>query len=245
MFASRGCYARCTFCTEWSQWVKFRWRSAANVVAEMERDVEKWNPKYISIEDSLINGNLKVFEEMCDLLIKRQVPISWGGKARIHHRMDLDFLKKAKAAGCGGMTFGLESGSQAVVDHMRKRLNLDVAEQVIRDCHRAGLSIGCFFIAGYVTETEADFQSTLDFIERNHPYITWFHTGGGLVITRGSELERRGPELGIIMPEDSPDGHWRSVDGSNTIEVRRRRLETLNSKIQEVMTRDKKLYASI
>ena len=164
--------------------------------------------------------------------------MSWGGKARVHPKMDVPFLRKAKAAGLSGMIFGIESGSQAIVDSMQKRMSLDVAERVIHDCHEVGLWVGCFLIAGYLNETEADFQMTLDFIERNKRRIDMYLPGGGLIILPGSELEKRAAQLGIILSADSPDGHWRSADGTNTVEMRRERVGRLLRKVEDV-TREK------
>ena len=205
MFTSRGCINRCTYCYEARQWGKYRFRHADNIVAEMEYYVEQWKPAHLFFRDSLIDGNLKEFGKMCDLIIEKKLPVLWSGMARIHPRMDREFLQKAYRAGCRALLFGVESGSRRVKDHMKKNVKNEVEERVIRDCAEVGIHVGAFIIVGYVNETEEDFQATLDYIRRNHNYIGSIYPGMGLNIFPGSELYDRREELGLVFPNQETE----------------------------------------
>jgi len=186
------------------------------------------------MEDSTINGNIREFEKMCDLIISDRLRVTWGGKARIESKMSPDIIKKAHKAGCRGFVFGIESASQRVLDHMRKNVKISDVEAVIINSHRAGISVGCFFIVGYVNETEEDFEETLQFIKRNHQYIDTIYQGSGLHILKGSRLYEKAGEYGIILPESSSDGEWCTTDGSNSAIIRADRLKRFNSLVNEL-----------
>ncbi|MBM4329737.1 MAG: tetratricopeptide repeat protein [Deltaproteobacteria bacterium] len=237
MFTSRGCPGRCTFCAERPQWKKYRYRSAENIVAEMERNVRRYSVSHFSIEDSLINGNISEFEKMCDLIIKKGMKVTWGGKARIHPKIDASFAQKLYRAGGRGLIFGIESASQKVLDHMGKGIQVADIEKVIKNCHKAGIQVSCFFITGYVNESEVDFQETIDFVKRNHLYMHHVFPGSGLSIMKNSLLHDHPQKYGIILPESSPDGRWRSADGTNTAAIREDRKKRFNTLISELYSK--------
>ena len=170
---------------------------------------------------------------MCDLIIEKKLPVRWGGMARVRPQMDREFLEKAYKAGCRALLFGVESGSQRVKDHMKKNVKIEVEERVIRDCTEVGIHVGAFVLVGYVTESEEDFQATLDFIGRNHRYLGSVYPGMGLNIFPGSELYDRREELGVVLPEEHGID-WYTKDGKNTLPIRaerQKRLEDFLSKL--------------
>ena len=148
--------------------------------------------------------------------------------------MSPDIIKKAYKAGCRGFVFGIESASQKVLDHMKKNVKISDVETVIINSHNTGISVGCFFIVGYVNETEEDFKETLQFVRRNHQYIDTVYQGSGLHILKGSRLYNKADEYGIILPESSPDGEWCTTDGSNSATIRADRLQRFNDLMKEL-----------
>jgi anaerobic magnesium-protoporphyrin IX monomethyl ester cyclase len=228
MLTSRGCPNKCSFCSESPRWIRYRFRVAENIVMEMERNAVGYDIRHFDMVDSLINGNLTEFERMCDLLIEKNLDVTWAGKARVHSRMDITFLKKAYAAGCRMMLFGIESASQRVLDHMGKNVKVEDIGNVILNCYEAGIKVGAFFVIGYVSEMDEDFQMTIDFVKRYHKYIDTIFPGSSLYILKGSPLHEDPEKYGLILSEDSPDGRWRSVDGRNTEGVRMERLTIFN-----------------
>jgi anaerobic magnesium-protoporphyrin IX monomethyl ester cyclase len=229
MFTSRGCPNRCTFCSESPRWGKYRHRTAENIVLEMERNVSEFGITHFSMEDSTINGDTHEFEKMCDLIISKELKVTWGGKARIHPKMNRNYLEKVYMAGCRGFIFGIESGSQKVIDHMNKNIKISDVETVIRNAREVGIRVGCFFIVGYVNESEEDFEETLTFIMRNHKYIDTIYPGSGLYILKGSLLYKEAKQYGIVFPEGSPNSEWSTEDKSNTSKVRSDRLVRFNN----------------
>lgn len=239
MLTSRGCYNRCTFCADSPQWGRYRFRTAENIVDEMERNVRVYGIQHFNLADWLINGNIKEFERMCDLILARSLQVGWTGKACAHRAMDPKLMRIVHAAGCRQLIFGVESGSQRVLDHMRKNAQLEVVEEVLRNTKNAGISVGCFLIAGYVNETEQDFEETLQFITRNHGFIDAVYPGEGCMVLKGSALYERHDEFGIVLPEWGFEHDWYTVDGSNTRQLRISRAGRLKAHLESIYPKQK------
>ena len=80
--------------------------------------------------------------------------------------MDKKLLSKAYKAGCRGLIFGLESASQNVLNHIKKNVIISTVEDVIINCYDVVIYVCCFFIIGYVNETEKDFENILQFVKK-------------------------------------------------------------------------------
>ncbi len=228
MYASRGCVRKCAFCTHILQHKTFRVMSPERVVAEIRQQLADYPGRNLVVfSDSLINGHVRNLKALAERLIElradrlvshRGLDFGWEAMAIIHPTLTAALLKRLQLSGCRQLAYGLESASQKVVDLMQKNFRVADAERVIRDTAAAGIVAELFIMVGFPGETEADFQLTLDFIERNAE-----HLGGVAVsyceVQKGSELERRAGELGMRVPLE--DGrHWVSRDGSNTLATR-------------------------
>jgi radical SAM superfamily enzyme YgiQ (UPF0313 family) len=99
----------------------------------------------------------------------------WIGTVHVDQRRDNGLSRRDLfAAASGGMrriSFGLESGSQSLLDAMRKGCSVERNEAFLKDAHDAGLSVRCTMFKGYPGETAKDMEATADFLERNAPYI--------------------------------------------------------------------------
>jgi anaerobic magnesium-protoporphyrin IX monomethyl ester cyclase len=69
------------------------------------------------------------------------------------------------------LNFGLETGSQRLLDSMKKGTSVEANSEFIRNAHAAGLSIRCSMFKGYPGETAADMEATADFLEAHAPYL--------------------------------------------------------------------------
>lgn len=216
--SSRGCVNSCTFCSDSPLWKRYRYRSAEKVVEELKALIKKYKCPRVEFVDSVFNGNPQRLREICDLMISSQVDIEWSAKLRIEQGLTLDMVKKMHQAGCSSVSYGIESGSARVLKDMRKNINLSDARQIIRDTAQAGIKAYCFFIIGYPTETEEDFQLTLDFIKENAAYISRFDQVTACHIDKESYLGRNKDKHGISFEKDG----WHSK--YSTPEIRRERL---------------------
>lgn len=215
---SRGCRNRCTFCADSPLWKIYRHRSPEKVVEEMRFLSEHHRSGQFEIVDSTFNGDIRRVERISDLIISSKLDIQWSAKATLSEGMSYGLLRKMKEAGCLSLAYGVESGSPHVLRDMRKYMDLEVAKRVIRDTHRAGIQPNCFFIIGYPTETEEDFQLTLNFIEENAEFIHRFDQVTGCHIEEDSYLGLNLDRYAILLKENG----WYSKE--STPGIRKERL---------------------
>ena len=170
---NRGCSRKCAYCSLPGTTPRYRCRSAHSIYGELKYQINKYpHIDLFPCHSPALNSNLKELSRLCDFIIHGGLKIHWSGFAVIDKHMDADLLKKMKAAGCSCLNFGIESGSQRIIDKMRKGFRVEDAVSNIRDAHSLGLDIVVNFIVGFPGEDEEDFKRTLDFISRNKEYIS-------------------------------------------------------------------------
>lgn len=221
ILGSRGCIYKCAFCSETVLWRRFRFRTGENLYQEFKKHSEELGVKGFYIVDSLINGNIKELEILCDRIIETGLEVYWSGKASIRRQMTPALLQKMRKAGCHGLDYGLESGSVQVVKDMKKGFDLPTARQVLRDTFASGIQVGLFLLVGFPTETEEHFQETLDFLKEMEPHITRVTPGFGMGIQAGSDVQLNQDHYGIFWK----DGDWHSA--STSPDIRAKRLQRL------------------
>jgi anaerobic magnesium-protoporphyrin IX monomethyl ester cyclase len=164
MVSSRGCIYHCVYCL-WPDTLyghKFRARSAANVVDEMEHVVREYGVDEIYFDDDCLTQNKKRVLEMCRLLVERGVDVKWIVQARVD-TVDREVLAAMKEAGCHYVLFGVESGSPKMLEIMKKRITLDRVRRAFKDCRELGIKTQAYFLFGVPGETEETIEETIAF----------------------------------------------------------------------------------
>lgn len=177
--ASRGCVRRCTFCDIGHFWKKFRFRSGARIVEEIYKSYSEMGVTDFWFNDSLMNGSYKQFFDFLESLHNRQAQdsgfaqIKYSGQLILRNRT-AHSEKMYELLGATGGTFfqvGIESGSERVRDHMQKKFSNDDIYYHYEMCERHRISNWIFMTVGYPTETEQDFQETLDLYTNLQKYL--------------------------------------------------------------------------
>lgn len=162
---SRGCPAKCTFCFETVMWQRFRLRSVENVIEEIQLRLRTYGqPLSFRFNDSLLNGDLAWLERFADAVLDAGLKMKWHGNARIHPCMTPRLLEKLAAAGLTGLLFGVESGSQKILNRMKKGVHASIIPRVLQDAHRAGIWTHAFLILDFPGEGDAELIETLDLV---------------------------------------------------------------------------------
>lgn len=225
IYLSRGCPNRCVYCNENIVWRGYRFRSGRRVFEEMKYQLNRYRQvTHFDFADQLVNGNPKELSQLADLIIKEDLRITWAGQAIIRSYMTPELLNKLKRSGCVCLAYGLESGSQKVLDLMKKGFTVEDAQQVIRDTHNAGIYAVTNFMFGFPGEKDEDFKQTLDFISENRDYISTVNPSRAYTaIGVGSYLYEHADKFDI----DLNQGHlfWKTKSGDNTYEIRQKRYE--------------------
>jgi radical SAM superfamily enzyme YgiQ (UPF0313 family) len=162
MITSRGCPYNCIFCYKDLWGFKWRGTSASKIVDEIKLLIKEYNINAVFFIDDTFILNRKRVYELCDLLLKENIKIIWGCNGRVN-LVDYDILKKMYDAGCRRITFGFESGSQRILNLIRKRTTTEQAKMAVKYCKKIGISVGGYFMIGMLNETKKDIEETIKF----------------------------------------------------------------------------------
>jgi radical SAM superfamily enzyme YgiQ (UPF0313 family) len=180
MNTSRGCPFRCTFCSVGSVWgKKYTWRSAGRIVSEIEHLINDFGAKGIYFREDNFTANQKRLREFCNLLTAKGIEIPWVCESRVS-TLSRDLVQLMSQAGLRGFYFGVESGSQQVLDALKKDITVKQIENAFAWCHEFGVKAAASMIMGVPGETETDRQQTDELLKRIKPTVTWSNVFVGI-----------------------------------------------------------------
>lgn len=163
ILTSRGCAFNCIHCISQKIWGRcVRFRSVQNVIQEIEECINKFGIKEFNVFDDTFTLNEKRAFEICDEIIKRKLNISWIAFSRVN-TISKDLAKKMHEAGCKKISFGLESGSQKILDLMRKQATIEMARKAVNAVAKQGILVHASFMFGNIGETEETIKETIEF----------------------------------------------------------------------------------
>lgn len=166
---SRGCYGRCIFCNKNIHGYRMRMKSPDRVIEEIKRMLAL-GFREIHIIDDIFTADMKRAYEICDKIVKNKLKFSWYPRGGIRvDRVSPELLKIMKRAGCYRIPFGVESGSQRIIDVVSKGISLGQAEKAVEMAKREGFETECYFMLGLPTETEDDIKKTIEFAIKLDP----------------------------------------------------------------------------
>ncbi|MBU2221773.1 MAG: tetratricopeptide repeat protein, partial [Candidatus Omnitrophica bacterium] len=165
----KGCTNRCIFCASSVGGLIHAVRPET-VALWLEELQEEYNPTgYLFLSDTLNISN-KYLDGLCNEIIKRKLKIRWSDCVRTD-RLDKDSIYKLRDAGCIRMVFGMETASRKLLDYIKKDIDLDQLEEMLRWADKAGIWTGIEIISGLPYEDEKDVDETISFLRRNREYI--------------------------------------------------------------------------
>lgn len=195
---SRGCPYKCIYCDHGATGNRFRAMSPKRVVDEIKEIMKKYGAKDIRFFDDIFTLNRQRVHEICDEILKRKLKFSWSCMTRTDC-VDRNLLFKMKKAGCWQIQYGLESGSQKILDIMKKGLTLKKSRDAVIWAHEAGINVRGFFVVGMPGETKETIQETVDFAKSLPIDIANFYV---VTLYPGSELYNIAQKEGTVMHEN-------------------------------------------
>ncbi|MBU0957638.1 MAG: B12-binding domain-containing radical SAM protein [Nanoarchaeota archaeon] len=199
IMTSRGCPAKCIFCTTTNFWGnRFRGRSAESVVEEVQKLKEKYGIDEIQFTDDNFtlqkDRAMQILDGIKDLNLKWCSPQGVAAWA-----LDDELLEKMKESGCYQLTFGLESGNQHVLNNIvKKPLNLQKVKPLVKKAQELGIKVHAFCVCGLPGETIEQMKETYDFCEDCGFNSASFFVANPLI---GSELLQICGENGYFKEE--------------------------------------------
>ena len=170
---SRGCPGKCTFCYQPFGNI-LRQKEPRKIADEIKLLQEKYGIKEICFYDDNFTTFKKNIRELCSIFLAENINITWICFARVDW-IDIELLLLMKKAGCHQILFGAESGSQMILDNIRKHITPEKVRKAVEAAKEAGIDCRVTFLFGNPGETEETMQQTIDFALELDPEIALFN----------------------------------------------------------------------
>ncbi len=167
--ASGSCPYQCSFCNVASFYGDYREKDPEQTVAEMKKLYETYGMQVFFMNDSLLNY---VATPLSNAMAGAGLSLYWDGYLRVHEEVNNpDNTLLWRRGGMYRVRMGVESGSQAVLDAMDKRITLDDTRASLASLAEAGIKTTTYWVIGHPGETEEDFVKTLELLEETRENI--------------------------------------------------------------------------
>jgi len=174
IIVARGCPFGCTYCSH-TFGRKIRFHSIERIVTEIQFLMDEYSITQLNIEADTLTANKKFITNLCQALIKTGIAkkIKWTCESRVD-TVTYDLLALMREAGCWQISYGIETGSQRLLDLINKSVTLEQVEMTVMMTHKAGISVRGFFMLGLPSETPEESQETINFAIKLNPQWAQF-----------------------------------------------------------------------
>lgn len=227
LVARGGCPYRCPFCSASQLWGgRRRPRPVEDIMAEVDHMVSEYGARHIFFVDDILTVDRRWFAGLLEALEAHDRGITWGCATRVDC-VDEALLQRMAAAGCTGIQYGVESGSQQILDSV-KHIEKQTALDSVRWATAAGINVACSFMVPFPDDTEKTLAETFAFMR----VLT--EAGGKVLISYttpypGTMFAERAAELGLRILTDD----WSKYDAKHLVletrELSAERIEELTT----------------
>lgn len=177
---SRGCPHRCTFCIDPVLKIGYRYRRADLVLKDIEKLLDLGVDRICFIDDNFFTNKSRLIE-ILNGVERKGLNFKWFGNVRADyftpHYLNLGLLSKVKQCGCERVSIGAESGSQRILDKLKKDITREDILKAAKLLNKVGISCDFSFMMGLPGEEENDIKSTLRLTEEIRRIDTSSHFG--------------------------------------------------------------------
>lgn len=203
--ASRGCPFHCKFCDTSTFGASVRAYTPQRIIEIINHLQETYGIKHIMFVDDLFTASKKRTTELCNLIIDNNIDITWSCASRVDV-VRPEMLALMKKAGCWEISFGLESGSNELLQEMDKSASMERSVEALHWTHDAGIRSKGLFMLGYPGENHDTIAQTKQFV-KDVPLtimnLTKFTPYPGSPIYRD------------LYGTNIRDDHWEKMNGMN------------------------------
>ena len=199
LITSRGCPHRCTFCSASKFWKrKWRYRSAENVLDEIEGLYKDYDVKALMFFDDNFAVRKDRAIEICDGILQRGLKISWVACTHVN-QVDKELLKWMKKAGCYRLDYGVESGSPKILKNIKKGQTVEQIKEAFKLTHEVGIQPRAYLMVGNPGENKETIQETITLMKEIKPYNA--PSGQLLCVLPDTEIYELAKAQGIISDD--------------------------------------------
>jgi len=210
IITSRGCPYRCIYCSKSVFGKQYRANSPTYVVDEIERLMDKFNVREVTFYDDVFTLDKKRVFAICEELERRRIRIPWTCETRVN-LVNEELIEKMKKAGCYMIAYGVESGSQKILNNIKKDITLEQAIRAFELTHKIGVQTIAYFMIGSPGETPETIERTIKFANKLDPDFVQFSTATPFP---GTEFFNLAIKEGI-MSEDWDDYIYAGLRSTN------------------------------
>ncbi len=195
--ASRGCFGNCTFCQPNLRKMfgsKIRNKSPKKVVDEIEFLIDRYGIRGINIGNDEPTFDKEWIESLCREIINRRIKIKLICGTRVDC-IDKERLTLMKKAGFISLSFGVESGSQKILNNLRKGITVEQTKKAFRLCEDVGICARANFMIGNLEDTRETLQQSIDLLREVRPdfiFVSAVHP------TPGTDLYTLAEKKGLL-----------------------------------------------
>ncbi len=174
IIVARGCPFKCTYCSR-TFGRSFRAHSIDRIIDEIKMLIENYHVSQINIEADTLTANKKFLTSLLNEMISSGISrkIRWTCESRVD-TVDEPLLQLMRKAGCWQISYGVETGSQRLLDNINKSISLKQVEETFKITKKIGISIRGFFMLGLPTETRQESLDTIAFAKKLNPLWAQF-----------------------------------------------------------------------
>ncbi|RLG20623.1 hypothetical protein DRN72_04920, partial [Methanosarcinales archaeon] len=147
---------------------KWKGRSAESILSELRILKERYNVRTVSFFDEIFTFDRDRVVELCESILKEDIKFRWYCNTRVD-KIDLELLKLMRRAGCRGISFGVESGSNEILKRAKKGATVEEAEEAVKNAKKAGIKTYLSFMFGLPGESWGTVNETIEFVKRVKP----------------------------------------------------------------------------
>ena len=190
----RGCPFSCTFCSTNDFFRrKFRLHSPERMLTDMRAIESEYGIREFDLVHDMFTVDRKRVQAFCHALIESGNGYKWSCSARTDC-VDEELIELMAAAGCKGMFFGVETGSERMQRIIDKHLDTRRAHEIIDIVERAGICSTVSLITGFPEETQDDLRETIR------------------LFMHSARTPRSGPQLNLLAPLANTPIHMKYKD---------------------------------
>ena len=171
IMASRGCYYNCAFCQPLEKMLfgrKVRTRSVENIIIEVKEVINKYDANFIMFECDTLTTRKSWALDLCREM--KKIPVVWGAQSRAD-TIDDELASAMHDAGCMVLFIGFESGSQRILNILKKGITPKQSVEAGKVCRRNKILIFANYMLGIPTETVEDLEMTYRLLKTIKPEL--------------------------------------------------------------------------